>query len=185
MRLRVFNGMMAMLAASCAAAPVCAELYRWVDERGVVTYSDRRPVDARIAEKTQPVPNRISVYAPDQGLLQAVETARLKKSQPEPRGEPDRAVAYTAAAVPQAPAGYDPSGFIYPYPYAVFVPARRRPPPLEQAVLPAGAIAGTINAPGMIPGNTGNYGVNPGPPKPVPRGPLVAPRLLRDPLSPR
>src|SRR4029450_2833083 len=140
------------------ATPAAADLYKWTDERGVIHYSDRRPIEATPATKVESVSNRISVYSADPALLQAVEAARTRRGQPETASVPYRAPAY-AAPVP-APALTNEtcefadcavSGVPYPYPGA-FV--RRHPHNLVQAVLPPGAIAGTINSNGAIPGNT-------------------------------
>lgn len=140
------------------AAPAAADLYKWTDERGVVHYSDRRPVEAAPATKVESVSNRVSVYSADPALLQAVEAGRSKRGQPETASVPYRAPAYAAPV--HAPsltnetcefADCAVSGVPYPYPGA-FV--RRHPHNLVQAVLPPGAIAGTINSNGTIPGNT-------------------------------
>ena len=65
------------------AAPAAADLYKWVDERGVTHYSDLRPTKLPATARVEPVTNRVSVYSPDKSLLQAVEAARLKKAAPE------------------------------------------------------------------------------------------------------
>jgi hypothetical protein len=171
------------LAAALAAQSLGAELYKWVDEHGVVTYSDRRPEAG-----AQPVATRISVYTPDPGLLEAVEQARKERT--KPRFEPERRAPPPPARPPQAPAPescFDPdcmafSGYSHPYPPPVWFGAHRRPPRLVQTVLPAGTTAGHVNANGLIPGNTGSVnGVAPRPRAPVQRGPRAAPRPLREP----
>ena len=51
------------------AAPLAhAQTYKWVDERGVVNYSNTPPPKAA---KAQPVEDRISVYAAEPRLAQA------------------------------------------------------------------------------------------------------------------
>lgn len=57
----------------CLAAPAGAQTYKWVDARGVVTYSNRPPPEA--ARYAQPVPELLSVYESDRELARAA--ARL------------------------------------------------------------------------------------------------------------
>ena len=47
-----------------------AETYKWVDEKGVVNYSNTPPPSA--AKNIQPVADRISTYAPDPRLQRAI-----------------------------------------------------------------------------------------------------------------
>ena len=174
------------------ATPVAAELYKWVDERGVAHYSDRRPIELTAAAKVETVENRVSVYSPDKALLQAVEAARLKRSQPEAPIDPYRGPApYAAPMHAPPPVAYQPcmladcaivSGVQYPYPSNVVFPVRRRPPNLAQAVLPPGAIAGTINSNGAIPGNSASLNnVVPEKISPGPRLGRMTARRLREP----
>src|SRR4029434_5931416 len=125
--------------------------------------------------------NRISVYSADPALLQAVEAARTRRGQPETASVPYRAPAYAAPV--HAPALTNEtcefvdcaaSGVPYPYPGA-FV--RRHPHNLVQAVLPPGAIAGTINSNGAIPGNTA--GTNSVPAETFRAGPRMKPLQSR------
>lgn len=109
----------------CAAlAPVAhAQTYKWVDERGVVNYSNAPPPQAA---KAQTVEDRISVYASDPTLphTQAVDQ-RLAALEAEWL-QRQRLMAYTAAATPPAPAPvYDNGNYYGPY----IVPAvmHRRP----------------------------------------------------------
>src|SRR5687768_15738146 len=72
------------------AAPATAQsykMYKWVDERGAVTYSDRKPIDPKAVESVEPVSRTLSLYTPDKALLQAVEAARRGYPQPEFRTE--------------------------------------------------------------------------------------------------
>jgi hypothetical protein len=55
------------------ARPLCAETYKWVDERGVTNYSNSPPANLKLAKKTQVVEERLSVYTPDPGLLRAIQ----------------------------------------------------------------------------------------------------------------
>ena len=43
-----------------------AELYKWVDERGVTNYSSEPPAAAATSSKLTRVENKISVYTPDE-----------------------------------------------------------------------------------------------------------------------
>ncbi|TMH84865.1 MAG: DUF4124 domain-containing protein [Betaproteobacteria bacterium] len=65
------------------ARPLCAETYKWVDEKGVTNYSSSPPANAKLAEKTQVVEERLSVYTPDPGLLRAIQV-RPPMSAPMP-----------------------------------------------------------------------------------------------------
>ena len=146
------------LAAAFSVAPVAAQMYKWVDERGVTTYSDKKPDDPKSSDKVKTVNGNLSVYSPDESLLQAVEIARVRASQP-PAPDPYRAPpVYAVPMNPQPAIEYDPCVYGdcgYYYPVAGF-PFRRRPGQhLGQPILPPGATAGTVNSPGIIPGNTG------------------------------
>ena len=175
-----------------ASAPAAADVYRWVDERGVTHYSDRRPDDPAAADRTERVRGAsVSVYSPDSALLQTVEARRLRGTGSEAPSEPyPRPAPYFTATNPPAPAELEPcapadcgvSGVLYPYPATVFVPVRRRAPQLMQAVLPPGAIAGTINANGAIPGNSAS--LSPVIPEASRPGPRVRPFNSRSPLEP-
>ena len=80
------------LAAICAAAPACAELYKWIDERGVTNYSNELPPVTATAHKVTSVGNKISVYTPDESFMRAVKAVReqsIKKlTEPEPERSP-------------------------------------------------------------------------------------------------
>lgn len=63
---------LALLAAALVAAmPASAEMYKWVDDNGVVTYSNTPPT-ARQPKKIEAVPERVSVYTPDAELSKAM-----------------------------------------------------------------------------------------------------------------
>jgi len=142
------------LIAIFAVAPSAAEMYKWVDERGVTTYSDKKPDDPKSSDKVKTVGGNLSVYSPDKSLLHAVEVARARANQPPPP-EPPR---FYAAPVMEAPfAQNDPCQYTdcggYYYPAAAY-PYRRRAPFVVQTILPPGAQPGLINSPGIIPGNS-------------------------------
>jgi hypothetical protein len=64
---------LASLALAGAAAPCwSAQLYKWVDERGVTNYSNQPPVDPGAAKNLAPVAGNLSVYSPDPALMRAV-----------------------------------------------------------------------------------------------------------------
>jgi hypothetical protein len=80
--------LLSLLAVLCATAPAAAELYKWVDERGVTNYSNEPPPAAATAKKLTRVENKISVYTPDEGFMQAVKALRERSikalSEPAP-----------------------------------------------------------------------------------------------------
>jgi hypothetical protein len=55
------------------ARPLCAETYKWVDEKGVTNYSSSPPANAKLAKKTQLVEERLSIYTPDPALSRAIQ----------------------------------------------------------------------------------------------------------------
>jgi hypothetical protein len=75
-----------------AIAPVSAELYKWVDERGITNYSSDPPPPAAIANKLTRIENKISVYTPDESLMQTVKAVRERAikalTEPEPARSP-------------------------------------------------------------------------------------------------
>ncbi len=164
-----------ILVAILATAPACAQLYKWVDGRGVTNYSNQPPADPKAAKELLPIEDRISVYTPDKGLTQAVEAARQQNNQAlsEKIGSLEReleterlARQYAAATAAQAAndpclsgAGINCNG-IYSgyYPYGsgvVFIPVRHRPRSIVQTQLIPGTIAGNVvGMNGFIPGNS-------------------------------
>ncbi len=65
------------------ARPLCAETYKWVDEKGVTNYSSSPPANARLAKKVQVVEERLSIYTPDPALSRAIQV-RPPMSAPMP-----------------------------------------------------------------------------------------------------
>jgi hypothetical protein len=61
-------------AALMAAAPSAQaqQMYKWVDERGQVTYSNTPPAEASRASKLGVVEERVSVYTPDPAVNRAM-----------------------------------------------------------------------------------------------------------------
>ncbi len=145
---------LASLCFVCAAifsiAPAAAELYKWVDERGVTNYSSDPPPSATPANKLGRVENKISVYTPDDGTLQAVKAVRERAIQAINASEPARSPV-TRIAVEQSgyeqcvtsgrlgcedlypayfPASYIPlGGYGYGYGYGRRIPPTRFLPP--------------------------------------------------------
>jgi hypothetical protein len=73
-----FVRMSVVLSALVVAAPVgAAQIYKWVDERGVTNYSNEPP-PAQAAGRTRPIENRLSVYTPDPLLARAIEAERTR-----------------------------------------------------------------------------------------------------------
>lgn len=62
-----------LVAALAAAMPAGAQTYKWVDERGGVTYSNTPPPADGRAKKVDAVAERVSVYTPDSQLIEAMK----------------------------------------------------------------------------------------------------------------
>ena len=103
--MRTVIQLLVFFAAIAATAPACAELYKWVDERGVTNYSNEPPPATATANKLTRVGNTISVYTPDESFMQAVQVWRERAIQrmSQPEAEP-QAVA-RASVPPQS--GYE------------------------------------------------------------------------------
>jgi Domain of unknown function (DUF4124) len=83
------------------APHLCAETYKWVDEKGVTNYSSSPPASATLAKKAQVVEERLSVYTPDPGLLRAIQV-RPQTSYPMPYGAADAFARQQYAVATQA-----------------------------------------------------------------------------------
>jgi hypothetical protein len=171
---RVRPALAAIAAWVCWTMPVqSAEVYRWIDERGVVNYSNEPPPKNAKARDVRVVEDRLSVYTPEKQPERPA--ARADKPIAGPvggaRDTPERSV---QPPPPPAPLAYDPCanaadpGNCYatvPYPGTPVIVAPRRPPRLVQPELPPGTIAGqSSGSAGIIPGQSGTT-----PPAPVPR----------------
>lgn len=179
MQLRMLTRLAIILAAVLAAVPAYAELFKWVDGRGVTNYSNQPPEDPKAAKKLTTVEDRISVYTPDPALLQAVEAYRRqgnnravaeKIENLERQLENERRARQRLAADAQSARDAFYSGYAYA-PVPVFVPVRSRPlGNVTQAQLPLGAIAGNVvGMNGFIAGNSAG----------APAGTLLPSRALR------
>ena len=69
---RLLSFRAALLAAALLVAlPAAAEMYKWVDDNGVVTYSNTPP-PGKQSKQVEAVPDRVSVYSPDAELSKAM-----------------------------------------------------------------------------------------------------------------
>jgi len=69
--LRLYSG--ALLAAALQVAlPAGAQMYKWVDERGVVSYSNSPPPNAGKGARVDIVEDRVTVYTPDRTINEAM-----------------------------------------------------------------------------------------------------------------
>jgi len=174
----------ALLAAALGVVlPAGAETYKWVDEKGVVTYSNSPPPDAKRAKKVEVVPERVSVYAPDPELSRAMqpdakrdakiaslgqqlEAERAKRHAQDARpGEAERQAAYSRCIAQRgvdcdaqsgsgADSYYGP-GYGYYYPYVAHG-GRHRPRPFR-----------VLDTPNSV------IGINPAPPVGISTAPPV------------
>jgi hypothetical protein len=134
------------------ASAAHAQVYKWIDDAGVVNYSNSVP---GAAKHVTIVEDRVSTYTPDPALIEATQHAREQRRAAPPAGtgrEPasDRVARIAPARPPPAVIAADPCA-IYPNVecanvYAPVFVGRRRAPDLVQPQLPAGAIAGNVNA---------------------------------------
>lgn len=93
-----------LLAAALAAAlpALAADTYKWVDERGVVTYSNTPPpATGKQPNKVDAVGDRMTVYTPDERLRQAIQSAGERKANPAATSP---VVSRTTRTVPNAAA---------------------------------------------------------------------------------
>ena len=88
--MRTFAPSLLLLAALCAATAAAAELFKWVDERGVTNYSNEPPPAAATARKLARVESTISVYTPDDSFMQVVKATRERALQALAEPEPPR-----------------------------------------------------------------------------------------------
>ena len=156
---------LAILQSILAAAPVgAAELYKWVDERGVTNYSNEPPAKARNAKKL-PVDEGISVYTPDAHLTQALEAERKRRGAPAPSASltlPPQSQQQrpppppTTSSTDPCLTGGNPNCYATTPYDASPIFSRSRPPVLLQPQLPPGTIAGNANLMnGVTPGLSG------------------------------
>ncbi len=116
--------MLRILLLLLAAAPLAqAETYKWVDERGVVNYSNAPPPDsAKGAAPAQTVPDRISSYATDPSTNQAIDVYRRLDANQQDWLQRQYLMAMQAAAAPQP----DTNSYDYPVYYPAYSVVRAR-----------------------------------------------------------
>ena len=115
----------AILLLLAAAAPAAAESYKWVDDKGVVNYSNTPPPEK--FAKAKPVQDRISVMPSDPTLGAAVAAMNARAAQRAAYDEADWQARqhYMAMARMNTPNPYGSYGTAYdPYavPYAPYYP---------------------------------------------------------------
>jgi hypothetical protein len=145
---------------SLLATTAFAQVYKWVDEKGVTNYSNEVP--AKPGRNVTVVEDRISVYTPEQSVLDAAQKARERSAAPPPAPmQPGvTVIAPSSASPPPAVVGVDacrnttdPNCYGAPLFGVPVVIAPRRAPQLNQPQLTPGAIAGNV---------TGGSGYTPG-----------------------
>ena len=110
----------ALVLIALLVAPLAqAETYKWVDEKGVVNYSNAPPPNA---SKAATVPDRISNYTPDRSITQAIDVDRRLDAAETEWLQRQWLMAMRQASAPAPAADYPPA--YYP---AVAVYAARRP----------------------------------------------------------
>jgi hypothetical protein len=142
----------AMLLSSATLS--AAELYKWVDDKGVVNYSNEPPPKTKGGKAPTVVEDRLSVYTPEKSVTEAIQRGKDRGPQPAASAPPP-ARSVTAAPPPPPPIAYDPCanpndpncqpGVLYDG--SPVFHGRRRQQPLVQPQLPPGAIAGQIAGP--------------------------------------
>jgi hypothetical protein len=103
MTMRNSLGLLGISLALLTAAPVRAELYKWVDERGVTNYSNERPGKRVAAKKISRVETQLSVVASDEGFLRMMKALREQRIRALAEPYAERPV--LQYAVPAQPAG--------------------------------------------------------------------------------
>ena len=88
--MRILIAMLVALPMLFAGVSARAQLYKWVDESGVVTYSNQLPVNPGAAKKVEVVADRVSVYTPDPALKGAIEAERQGRGVSARMEEQDR-----------------------------------------------------------------------------------------------
>ena len=152
-RLHALAGLVAALLAFPAGTAAAAQLYKWVDERGVVNYSNQPPADPKSARNVMEVEDRVSVYTPDPALVREIAAFRQRINQaayeiPQPR---QPAVAMLGTPSPSPTMVYGAYADDYPYWYGGglvgggFRPYRPHPShPISQVRLPPGTWSPTV-----------------------------------------
>ncbi len=116
--------MLRILLLLLAAAPLAqAETYKWVDEKGVVNYSNAPPPNsAKATVPAQTVPDRISTYATDPVTAQSIDVYRRLDSSEREWLQRQYLMAMQAAAAPQP----ETNSYDYPVYYPAYSVVRAR-----------------------------------------------------------
>jgi hypothetical protein len=173
-RLHALARLVAALLAFSAGTAAAAQIFKWVDERGVVNYSNQPPADPKSAKNVREVEDRVSVYTPDPALVRAMDLFRQRASEAAyERLSAPPAVVMLGAASPSPTMVHAAYGNDFPFWVGGGYWGHR--PPLHkvpQIKLRPGAIAGNMVENGLIAGNT----VQRFPPPPVSGPPFDPPR---------
>ena len=158
-RLHVVTALLASVFAFAAATTASAQVYKWVDERGQVNYSNQMPADPKLAAKAAAIEDRVSFYTPDLALMNEIEANRERARQAASGKQEAWRPAVTmlgGTPAPTALVAYEPPVVEYPYWVGGGIHKPHRPRPNKhQSNLQPGAIAGTIvGMNGFIPGST-------------------------------
>ena len=136
---------------SLLATAALAQVYKWVDEKGVTNYSNEAP--AKPGRNVTVVEDRISVYTPEQSVLDAARKARERSAAPPPAPMPPGVTMMAPVPASASPAvagtdacrnGADPNCYSVPFCGTPVIITPRRMPQLNQPQLPPGAIAGNV-----------------------------------------
>src|SRR5687767_545382 len=99
----------ALIAAMLLSGSVGAgELYKWVDDKGVVNYSNTPPPKTKGGKPATVVEDRTSVYTPDKSVTEALERSKLQPPQPPVASAPAPGGVIAAPPPPPPPGAYDP-----------------------------------------------------------------------------
>ena len=147
-RLHALAGLVTALLAFPAVTAAAPQLYKWVDERGVVNYSNQLPADPKSAKNVKEVEDRVSVYTPDPALVREIALFRQRINQ----AAYERPVVLPPAVVMLGTSSPAPSvaygDYAYDYPYWIgggYRPYHHRPwHGIPQAKLPPGTWSPTV-----------------------------------------
>lgn len=155
---------------AAAAPPALAETYKWVDDKGVVNYSNKPPPAQ--AAKRQVVEERLSIVAPDPSLGPAIAAMNARAAQKAGYDEADWAMRQRFLLATQANyanasldcpyradcgTDYAMPAYYYAYSGAVFGAARRFPPAAHHRPHVAHRGTGGMHAKGAMHAGRGSF----------------------------
>lgn len=73
--MRAVFPLLSVLLALFAPGQTAAQVYKWVDERGVTHYSNAPPANIERPEALVRVEDKVSLYTPDKATMEAIEAA--------------------------------------------------------------------------------------------------------------